>query len=76
MLPECQLAKLVKKKSVIFDSRVTNKMWKALGLNQKSSLKGLLLGLKSSLNALVAATAWVEYTELKEMSAQLNQTTS
>lgn len=51
-------------------------MWKALGLNQKSSLKELLLGLKSSLNALVAATAWVEYTELKEMSAQLNQTTS
>lgn len=45
-------------------------------MNQKSHLKGLLLGLKSTLSALVAATAWVEYTDLKEMSAQLSQTTS
>lgn len=55
---------------------MTSKNVKSPGYESKKALKWLLLSLKSILNALVAATAWVEYTDLKEMSAQLSQTTS
>jgi len=75
--PDYQIAKLVLKKNVSFwIPEWPVKIWKALYMHQKSHLKGLLLWLKSTLKALVAATAWVEYTDLKEMSAQLSRTTS
>lgn len=55
---------------------MTSKHVKTPGYESKKPLKWLFLSLKSILIALVAATAWVEYTDLKEMSAQPSQTTS